>query len=384
MRETNGRIFYIFPEPLPLSRARGIQTIKTVAALGKSGRAITLVHEPCGEVDPFNAYGTSRPATVEVWTLSRCILGGAIKSQSIFARRLLVRMNNRSPQDDRSDIIIVRHLKMAFLLLQKAPNLRIIYEAHEVFAEGAIDRKKSHIARMESFVLRNASASVAISNALAQDLREIYRLEQRLAVVPSATDLPDRDTAKDWESCGSAVVYAGSFYSWKGVEDLVVAASLLPPTAKIVLLGGTGHEIEKVRRKVDPRGAQVEFLGHVPHQEVTQVLKRACIAVLPNRDESISRFTSPLKLYEYMAHGCALVASDLPALRESLHNANVSWFEAGDPNKLAQAIRYWISSPSAAEEAGKKNASLARGYTWRDRATKLCEVIDNLPPQQQL
>ena len=63
-------------------------------------------------------------------------------------------------------------------------------------------------------------------------------------------------------------------------------------------------------------GAAVVFSGRIAPAAVRALLEKSCIAVLPNRADADSAFTSPIKLFEYMAAGCAVVAADLPAAED--------------------------------------------------------------------
>ena len=94
-------------------------------------------------------------------------------------------------------------------------------------------------------------------------------------------------------------------------------------------------------------GAKPEFRGYVPQQEVMRGLHSACIAVLPNRDDADSRYTSPIKLFEYMAAGCAIVASDLPPLRADLAGDEPVWVRPGDPPTWPRAYAGWLPTRSA-------------------------------------
>jgi glycosyltransferase involved in cell wall biosynthesis len=113
----------------------------------------------------------------------------------------------------------------------------------------------------------------------------------------------------------------------------------------------------------------------VPQQEVMRGLARACIAVLPNRDDPDSRFTSPIKLFEYMAAGCAIVASDLPPLRAVLAEDEAVWVRPGDPGSLAEGIRRLAADPERARRMGERAREKARGFTWRARAERLADLL---------
>ncbi len=66
------KLLYVFPEPLPLQRARGIQTVHTVAALAAQGADVTLAYVPSSE-DPFTAYSVARPGNVRLLPESRSL-----------------------------------------------------------------------------------------------------------------------------------------------------------------------------------------------------------------------------------------------------------------------------------------------------------------------
>jgi glycosyltransferase involved in cell wall biosynthesis len=99
------------------------------------------------------------------------------------------------------------------------------------------------------------------------------------------------------------------------------------------------------------------------------------IAVLPNRAGSVSEFTSPLKLFEYMASGCAIVVSDLPVLREILAEDEAAWFQPGDPKGLADAIRQLAGDPVLAKNMGERLAERAKEYSWQARAGRLLQTF---------
>ena len=160
-------------------------------------------------------------------------------------------------------------------------------------------------------------------------------------------DYPSHVPEKDWAHCAERIVYAGSFFGWKGVDDLVAAAQDLPGL-HITLLGGDEESIGRLREKMTTGGAELEFPGRVSPQRVAQALEQACIAVLPNRADADSAFTSPIKLFEYMAAGCAIVASDLPAVREILAEDEAVWVRPGDAQSLAAGLRRLAADPGLA------------------------------------
>ncbi len=184
---------------------------------------------------------------------------------------------------------------------------------------------------------------------------------------------------KDWVHCAERIVYAGSFFGWKGVADLVAAARELPGL-RVTLLGGDKDSIRAMREQAAAGGALLEFTGRVSPRRVAQALEEACIAVLPNRADPDSAFTSPIKLFEYMAAGCAIVASDLPAVREILADDEAVWFPPGDTKALAAALRLLAADTRLACALSARVRTRVRQYTWHARGERLCHLLRGMAP----
>ena len=364
------RLLYAFPEPLPLERARGVQVAHAVAELARLGVEVELAYVPNPPLAPLAYYGVEAPAGLRLTPLARTLPWplARVHSNRLFLWRLERRID-ASPDA----LLFLRHLKLAALLLQSRPGCRLVYEAHEVFSDTAPAAKRARQFDMESRVLRQAALVIANSVPTAERLRELYG-ERAIEVLPNGVDWPEQLPPKDWAQAGQHIVYAGSFFGWKGVADLVQAASGLPG-CRIELFGGDAAQLERERGRAPAAGAQLEFRGHVPQQEVMRGLQTACIAVLPNRDDPDSRFTSPIKLFEYMAAGCAVVASDLPSLRAVLAEHEAVWVRPGEPSSLAEGIRRLVADPERARRMGEGAREKARGFTWRARAGRLADLL---------
>jgi glycosyltransferase involved in cell wall biosynthesis len=372
---TEVRLLYVFPEPLPLDRARGIQAVHTVGALAERGIRVALAHVPTG-IDPFVAYAVPKTDGIELEPISHRLpwpLEG-IHSNAIFNARLARRL-------DRLDVsaVFARHLKPARFLQDRFPELPLVYEAHEVFADTVAPARRSKVIRLEGLVVGRAAALVANSQATARRLKELYQPVASIEVIPNGVDYPPSVPEKDWSRARELVIYAGSFFGWKGVDDLVTAAARLPGF-RILLLGGDTAGVARLRARGDPAGARLEFAGRVPHEQVAGALARSCIAVLPNRADPDSAFTSPIKLFEYMAAGCAVVASDLPALREVLGQEDAVWTSPGDASSLAHAIRTLAEDPVRARRLGERGREKARAFTWAARGGRLARIVRSLGP----
>lgn len=378
------RVLYPFPEPLPQGKARAIQVIKTVASLAEQGIEVDLAYVPVsGEGNVFAHYGMTQPPGVRLVPLSRGLPwplhGLRMHSNRLFFWRLQRVMRLAREYGSGHGILLVRHLKLAHAVLARYPDRPLVYEAHEVFSAGARPGKAEKLAVLEREVLERATVVIAISQGLVDSLKERYDIRREIVVLPSATDLPGCVTEKDWNDAAHGITYVGNLYPWKGAQDLVDAAALLPGCT-ITIIGGSADRIAGLRARASPHGAAVNFLGHLPHKQAVAQLERTCIAVLPNRAESVSAFTSPLKLFEYMAYGCAVVASDLPVFREVLAAEDAAWFAPGDAAGLAAAIRNLVEQPEQAAAIGQRLRDKVTKYTWTARASRIARIMAACSP----
>lgn len=121
------------------------------------------------------------------------------------------------------------------------------------------------------------------------------------------------------------------------------------------------------------------FRGYVSRSELVDPLAQAYIGALPNHREEISeRFTSPLKLFEYMAAGKVIVASDLPSIREILDDQKAYLCPPASPRSLAEAIHSVYRDPALAESRTRAARLAARDYSWDSRAGTILEFLEGI------
>lgn len=373
------KILYAFPEPLPLPRARGVQVAHAVASIAAAGIATVLTYVPVAGAEPLQPIGLKPPDGLSLVPLGRGLpdplcrvpLFSNLHSVRFYVARLI-----REIEAHRPDAIYARHPKLVDRLLRYKKLPPIIYEAHEVFADTAGSDRRKRIALIEQNVMRGAAGIVCNSQATADRLTALYSPTASIIVLPNGVAPIQEQGDKDWGCCRQHVIYTGSFFGWKGVADLIAATPELEGF-HITLIGGELHQIDRLRRDLPNVGASVEILPRLSHGEVLRQLARACIAVLPNRPDPESTFTSPIKLFEYMASGCAVVASDLPSIREILADDEAVWFEPGNPESLAAALRAVGSDCTRAQALGDRLRAKSATYTWWNRAQRLKTFLES-------
>ncbi len=176
------------------------------------------------------------------------------------------------------------------------------------------------------------------------------------------------------------MTYAGHLYPWKGVETLLGALAAAPGLRGRVI-GGHPSEPDLGRLRQFAAnlglGERVEFTGMKAPGEVPALLREADLLVLPNRATSVSaNYTSPLKLFEYLAAGRPIVASDLPALREILRDRENAWLVPPDDTAaLAAALEDARARQGLAVRLAKAAFDSAAAYSWDRRAERLEQTL---------
>ena len=86
----------------------------------------------------------------------------------------------------------------------------------------------------------------------------------------------------------------------------------------------------------------------------------------------------PLKLFEYMAAGVPILATDLPSIREVLRHGENAWLiPPGDPKALAEGIRHLLENPELARRLAERARGDVQKYTWKHRAETILRLVGN-------
>ncbi len=390
------QILYFADIRFPLERANGIQTFETCHALARRGHLVRLVVRPDTAQpprDPFEFYGKAADRDL---VIERLPVGGspAVRRGAWMAQAVARAIAKRG-----ADVALTRDLGLAALLLRLPRWARppVAYESHgfaptvgaslgEMLTDvaGASETKQRRLARREERVWRRADAYVTITRGLAEELRSQFGIRRTLAVIPDGVSLGDALTAPPAVLHHPPVIgYAGHLYPWKGVDVLLHAIGRLPGVHAVIVGGLAGEpDLERTRRHAREIGVEdrVRFVGTVPPPHVAPLLAEMDVLVLPNTRTHVSaNYTSPLKLFEYMASGRPIVASALPALREVLRDEdNALLVEPGDATRMADAIKRLLGDVSLASRLAATAWRDVHAYRWERRAERIEELFESM------
>ncbi len=245
------------------------------------------------------------------------------------------------------------------------------------------DAPRTHRARK---TLARADGTVAISHALHDELVAMCPSLVRGAIVEHdgvedallsnvALEAPSLRRRLGIGDETTVVGYTGRVNESKGANTVLRAAELLESVPVHFLLVGKVYDdmdLDAARRL-----ANVTFTGFVPPAAVPSYVAACDILVMPTSAKlSYSRFTSPLKLFEYLASARPVICADLPVLQEVVeHEKNALLFKADDPESLADAVGRLLADDALGSALARQGKRDVVRFTWESRAARILDYI---------
>ncbi|OGZ16967.1 MAG: hypothetical protein A3H76_05070 [Candidatus Lloydbacteria bacterium RIFCSPLOWO2_02_FULL_54_12] len=366
---------------MPTEKAHGLQIAKTLEAffrteayavlwIPRGGKDVaTDIAEYYGLVQPFPVRSFSAPNFLRLPALFGP-LRYWLDALFFFLPLLFTRLA-------RDGVFSTRSPELAWLF--KVKGVSAWYEAHSFPAS------KEKLLR---FFLRRVDGIVANSKGTADafldhGFRDTHVVRNGVDLKQFA-DLPHQAAARGLLRLPpdrTVVMYVGTFYAWKGVLFLLETWRRYFSKREdllLVLVGGTEEDLKRYGGIGAYRASEnVLLVPHVPAEKTRLYLAGADVLVLPNSritEESV-RFTSPIKLFEYMASGKPIVAADLPSIREVLAEGMGTYFQADNSEALRGALDDVLHSPNEAKHMADTARKAVRLYDWGARAQLMLNIV---------
>lgn len=247
--------------------------------------------------------------------------------------------------------------------------------------------------KIELLNLRKADLIVVVSEPLKATLLEKGIAADKILVNPNGVDTqvysPEIDGSPIRNKYGlshkTVIGFIGTFGKWHGAEVLASAFAYLldryPQYREKIslLLVGNGSTLPEVKKRLEKWESHVIYTGAVP-QEQGPVHLAACDLLIsphvPNADGT-PFFGSPTKLFEYMAMGKGIVASDLDQIGEILEHQKTAWMvKPGDIESLIEGMRALINNSDLRAALGQNARKKAVAeHSWKEHTRKIIERL---------
>ncbi len=313
--------------------------------------------------------------------------------QELAANATIAAVAERELRANPPDALYQRHQGASLFGVALAKRLHIPlileFNSSDAAREKLWGEQKSRLGRLKMAVervsLRRADLVVAVSSVLKQQAIDFASISpERVLVQSNGVNLsrfspgagePDRRRALGLEADDIAVGFLGSLNAYMGLDVLVEAMAELiqrgdATNIKAVIVGEGGErpKLEKRIAEIDGLEQRVLFTGAVDFNEAPATLACFDIAVSPHNPPISDNefYWSPIKIFEYMAAGKPIVASDVGQIREILVQAHSGQLVSrGDVDALASAILELAGDRDLRQRLGEKARETAeRLYSW--------------------
>lgn len=363
------KILYISSSEIPSRKANSLHVMQMAEALSGIGNDVSLLAKKgrsFQNCDPNEYYRVMNNFDlVRFRHLNIRFIGNLIYSLNIAFRVFRTK---------KCELIYTRFPFWSLFFTPK--DVPIIYESHAL-------PNSTFRSYTEKRLLRNQNISriVFISNALKDDYLKLWPWldESIMFVAPDAAKYPDTKEVNTNSACSiKNVGYVGSFYKGKAVEIL---SELIKRCSEITfhLIGDTDCIPQRYAKVF--KSKNVIKYGYVRPSELPKYYKYFDIALLPisksvygaNQKQDISRWTSPLKLFEYMANRKCIIASNLPVIQEVLtKDINSLLVDVDDIDGWVNAIIKVASNISFKNKLmDRARADFEKNFTWEIRAKNI-------------
>ncbi|MDT8897363.1 glycosyltransferase [Thermanaerothrix sp. 4228-RoL] len=368
------RIACFSTSQIPSSTANSIQVMKMCQALVQTGHVVKL-WIPGESSTPWSKlaahYGLNHSFEVE-W----------IPSRPWLKRYDFVYRAWKRAQGWKADIVYTWLPQIGFMALQAG--IPLVLELH--------DRPSGRIGPqlLRWVVNRDGKKRFAIiTQALYRVLREEFGLnlqEDQVVIAPNGVDLeryqglPDPSEARRRLGLKEqfTAVYSGHFYPGRGMGLLMAVARNLPQI-QFLWVGGRDEAVTYWRNEVRQQGLTNVMLTGFVENRVLPLYQAAGEVLLMPYERAVAGSSggnsadicSPMKMFEYLACGRAILTSDLPVLHEVLNDGNARFCPPEDVEAWTRALDDLYCHPDVCGVLGQQARVDAERYTWVARAQRI-------------
>jgi glycosyltransferase involved in cell wall biosynthesis len=232
----------------------------------------------------------------------------------------------------------------------------------------------------------------ALRNALERSTRIQFN-DQALVVAPNGVELERYDGLPDPAEArrrlnlpeGLTVGFTGHVYPGRGA-DLLFELARQMPQVNFLWVGGTPELVDFWRGKLAvAKMPNVTMTGFVQHERIPLYQAASDVLLMPyshsisaSSGQDIAEVINPMKMFEYMAAGRAILSADLPSIREVLNDGNAVFCEPDHAGVWKSAIEALLKDEARRRELGSQARGDVKRFTWMKREEKIMECFASL------
>ena len=276
-------------------------------------------------------------------------------------------------------------------LLLAARGRAVVYDIHEdtpadILHKDYIPRRLRRplmwsVRKLEDTACRRFSGLIAATHTIAE---RFCPINANTVVVHNYPMLDEIAPSEDlpWNERPPAMVYIGSISERRGIREILRALALLPSAcpAEMMLAGPFSPNGLLTELEALPGWAGVQYLGVLNRPSIANLLSRVRLGLMVLQPEPNFVNAMPIKLFEYMAAGIPVIASDFPLWRRIIGEAGCGVLvDPQNPQAIAQAMEYLLTHDAEAEAMGRRGRKAAcELYNWNSEERVLLKFYSEL------
>ena len=276
-------------------------------------------------------------------------------------------------------------------LLLSARGKKVIYDIHEnvpkdILLKQYLPTWSRHflswlIGRLETSASRRFSALITVSPMIAD---RFTASNPRTVLIHNFPDLAELTQFAEipWESRKPVVIFPGGILPERGIRQMVQAMDCLPNSSNATLEIASGEFPQDLWEELTqhPGWERVRYLGHLNRSQIFDLFGRASAGLVLYLPEEQNLCALPHKLFEYMAVGIPIIASDFPLWRQLLRGVDCAHFvDPLQPRAIADAIERVLNNPEESARMGHAGREAVRAsFNWDSQARELVKLYNGL------
>lgn len=372
------KMYYVANFYMPFGKAYGIQLAKMCEALIEEGVDLTLVLPSRGPQTPLKEFYNLRVNVPTIWLPTLDLveyerLGYFCMSLSFSFSYLVFLWYKR---------LIGERFVLYTIDADCYSSSALAFIASPVFSEMHGGKPRTLTTKL---LLNRVCGIIAINRIIIEDLKKTFpRSPARYIAEPNGVDLEmfaPQDKLQARAKLGlppdvPIMLYAGRFYSWKGLE-IIPHAAALTPDIRWQMVGDTREKFIAVT--CESLTENMHFAGIRPYSEMPlwNAASDAVLVLGTKRNEQSYRWTSPMKLFEHMAAGRPILASATPAIKNVVSDRETLLYEPDNAKDLADKARQAVAGGDGVAELVSHAAQSAQRLSWNERAKRVIHFIEH-------
>jgi len=309
-----------------------------------------------------------------------------IDQESFFTRLFLPTALRYSPR-----VFVAHDLPMLPVAVKaaRACGSRFVYDSHELYSEQEFsDWEKRRWASIEKRYIGESDLVITVNQSIATELEKRYQIND-VKVIYNAVMTTQAPTVSrrlheifGLSADKKIVLLQGGLSAGRHLEVLVDSIKYVKNLSLVLVLLGDGMLLSSLKKRVQKMGlgCRVYFHPAVPQSDLLKLTAAADAGVIPYQPTCLNNlYCTPNKLFEFIAAGIPILATDLPEIRRIVHDKNIGMVgDTSSSQKLAKLLEEFFSNEQRLSKWRQKLAEVRQEVCWEHEGRKLIESYEVL------